>query len=272
MPLASAPHFINDLRGLVWSDAPSADPYVNAVLRGEAELLGKGDDGVAFRVGDKAVKVSTVVPYQPTNPGYLSPEASVRRAQEQHATVEAMRHAGVTGLLPERLVVHAHKAFTIKPFVELPERLSPKELAQVARSVESANAAGWAFDDTLQVGRWDGAVWHFDTGKARRWDPKTEPRYASDGVDSPDVWRLRMLFRDHGAVYLTEEDRRDPSDEAEAIEDAQPETMSPSERQAMRSRLLKLRARMQKFERAFPTHRWWRPSEEFIRRQMERFR
>ena len=68
VPHSALAHFKDDLEGRVRSDKRSGDPDVDAVTSGEAEFLGKGDDGLAFRSRDNVVKVSTVVPYQPLNP------------------------------------------------------------------------------------------------------------------------------------------------------------------------------------------------------------
>jgi hypothetical protein len=49
MPAASVAHFVNDLRGHVYSQHASGDPVIDAVTQGDAEFLGKGDDAARFR-------------------------------------------------------------------------------------------------------------------------------------------------------------------------------------------------------------------------------
>lgn len=271
MPPASARHFVNDLRGLV-VEPESGDPAVDAVLAGDAGFLGKGDDGLAFRVGDEVVKVSTTVPYQPFNLGHLSPEASIVRAEEQRATAEAMAR-DVPGILPSRLVVSGEKAFTVKPYVEIPKRFTEAELAEVARSVELAHDAGWVFGDELQIGLLDGHVVHFDTGKAHESTTHAK-RDDFHSEESLDISALKRFFRDHGGTYLTAREKADPSDEMMDIELMNPGKMTEEERKKVRSRLVRLDFELVAYAKNFPNASIWTPEEakDAVRKQLKRFR
>lgn len=253
MPVESAAHFVNDLRGFVYGP-PSDDPAVDAVLSGEAEFLGKGDDGLAFRAGDVVVKVSTTVPFQPFNPGHKSPEESIERMVEQHRVSEAMRDDGIPGILPSRLVIHGDKAFMVKPFVEIPERLSRAQLDEVARSVEAAHDAGWVFLDAIQVGTWDGEVYHFDIGKAAR-STTHDTRDDWQSEENHDVASLKRLFKDHGQKYLTASEKIDPTGEwDELLWGGDPENATPEERQARRSAIFMMSNVVKKFVTNYPDH------------------
>ena len=118
MPRASVKHFVNDLEGRVQL-RPSKRPEIDALIRGTAQLLGKGDDGVAFRVGDKVVKMSTTVPYQPENPGHRSPAEAIERLRKQTLIHNAIvDRLGTSGCLERaEFVRHGDKGFQIKPYV-----------------------------------------------------------------------------------------------------------------------------------------------------------
>ena len=266
MPVESVAHFVNDLRGVVYappSDPSSGDPIVDAVLRGEATFLGKGDDGVVFRVdtpeGPLVVKVSTTVPFQPLNPNHLTPAEAAARLEAQQAASEAMADAGIPGILPSSLVVHeaAQKAFMVKPFVEIPEHLTKSQLDEVAASVEAAHKAGWVFRDALQIGVWDGRVYHFDTGKAeylgdapdaaKRLDPED---YWSDA--HTDVQNLKRLFGEHGARYLTEREKTNPIAEFESLYSVNAGLLNAAERKKYRSLVLRLGERIKTYLRNHP--------------------
>mgnify|MGYP006276398485 CR=1 FL=1 len=292
MPVESVAHFVNDLRGVVYippSDPSSGDPIVDVVLRGEATLLGKGDDGVVFRVdtpeGPLVVKVSTTVPFQPLNPNHLTPAEAVARLEAQQAASEAMAAAGVPGILPSTLVVHeaAQKAFLVKPYVEIPEHLSKSQLDEVAASVEAAHRAGWVFRDALQVGVWDGRVYHFDTGKAeylgdapdaaKRLDPND---YWSDA--HTDVQNLKRLFSDNGARYLTEREKTNPIAEFESLYSVDVHSLTPEDRKKYRSLVLNLGQRIKTYLKNHPDedNGLWSEIPEYaadeIRAMMDRFK
>ena len=285
MPAASVAHFANDLRGLVYGGPGSGDPSVDAVLKGRGSFLGKGDDGIAFRVegggGPFVVKVSTTVPFQPANQGHTTPKESVRRLREQHERSEAMRSAGIGSLLPARFVEHgrgnAVKGFLIKPYVEIPEKLSLAQLEEIAASVEAAHKAGWVFRDDLQVGTRDGKAYHYDTGKAA---------YVGKEKASPDDWRsdasldvqrLKSLYRANGQKYLTVRERNNPIAEFEELSLANPDGMTEEQKKKNLQRMFMLSFAIKKFLKENPDgdHGFWSDPEyadEEIRLAMKRLK
>lgn len=274
MPAASVAHFVNDLQAQVVAPL-GADPLVNAVIRGEAEFLGKGDDGLVFRVGSNAVKVSTTVPYQPFNTHHLTPQQAAQRLAEQQATSEAMRLDGVPGILPSRFVMQGDKGFMIRPYVELVP-LDREQLESVAESVERAHALGWVFRDAIQVGELDGGLFHYDTGKAQRLvDAAAGDPFSPIVVDEG---ALRALFNTYGQVYIAPTERENPQEEfEEALWHTDPEGMSAEALSEHRRLLLKLRTKLEAFMRKHPDHpttdfwgdRDFRASQ--FRENMERF-
>lgn len=254
MPAESFRHFVGDLNGRV-SVPQGADPDVNLVASNRAEFLGKGDDGAAFRTGDNVVKASTTVPYQPFNPGHLTPEAAADRLEKQTETSNAMLAAGVPGILPTRLVRQGDKAFQIKPYVEIPEKLTREQLDSVADSVLKAHAAGWVFGDEIQVGIHEDRLVHFDTGKAHRFEPATkQPSHWGD-EKSDDISALKRLYANHGEKYLTDAEKVDPSndwDDAAFVGKDAIDKMNVDELKAHASKVLRAGTRMRTFLKDHP--------------------
>jgi hypothetical protein len=210
MPSESVAHFANDLRGMVRGAATSDDPAVNSVLRGEATWLGKGNDGIAFRIGDEVVKVSTTVPYQPFNAGHMTPEGAAVRMKSQHEASEALHAAGVGAILPTRYVKHGDKAFLVKPYVEIPPKFTREQLDEIAQSIEAMHERGWVMRDEIQPGLWRGKAYHYDTGLAEYvGTKKTDPDdYWSEA--NSDISNLRRVFEASGEKYLTRKERVNP--------------------------------------------------------------
>lgn len=255
MPKASFSHFVNDMRGVVHGEPTStSNEHINAVISGKAEHLGKGDDGIAFRHGDKVVKVSTTVPYQPFNPGHLTPEAAADRLGQQVATGNAMHDVGVPGIMRSEFVRHGDKGFQIKPYVEIPEKLTREQLDSVAASVKAAHEKGWVFGDEIQVGVLDGKLVHFDTGKAHRYQTNKEIGRLSHFGDQKDddIAALKRLYTQHGEKYLTDEEKADPSTEWESLMDAVPSKMDEAQLKEHTSKLLRHSFKIKAFIRDNP--------------------
>lgn len=198
MPAASVKHFVNDLSGRVDGTPDSRHQAVNAVLRGEGQFLGKGDDGVVFRVGDRVVKVSTTVPYQPTNAGHLTPEAAADRLMKQADVMGQMRAEGIPGIPEVEALRHGDKAFVVMPFLDIPEgnKLTEDQFEQLTDSVKALHRQGWRIRDTIQAGIGkDGKVYQFDLGKAAKYEAGTQAakQYAEDDLD-----HLRSVQIDSG--------------------------------------------------------------------------
>ena len=189
MPKGAVNQLVTDLQGKVRAK-PSGNPAIDAVTSGSASFLGKGDDGLAFKVGEQVVKVSTTTPYQPFNASYRTPERAVEQAREQHAAVNEMREAGVPGLLPEKFVEHDGRGYTIKPHVEIPEKLTKEQLKEATAIVHAMHAKGWTLGDEVQVGTHNGKVVLFDVGKASK-----------GGSKRNDEEALQALHQKHGQSY-----------------------------------------------------------------------
>lgn len=186
--------WVNDISGKV-DVPPSGNKIIDAVSSGKADFLGKGDDGLVFKVGDKAVKVSTIVPFIPTNPGDRTPEQAEKMLADQTAISEVMRAAGVPGILPTEFISHGGKGFQVRPFVDIPEKLSRQQLDKTKSHLEAMHAAGFHLGDYVQVGLHDGQPVLFDVGKAGKLDGS--PTQNKDRIDIDNV-RLERLYEDNG--------------------------------------------------------------------------
>lgn len=199
VPVDSVRHMERDLAGRVDGPPGAPHPAIRAVLEGKAQWLGKGDDGIAFRAGDKVVKVSTTVPYQPMNPFHRTPEQAADMLQAQAIVAEDMRKAGVPGIPPAECYRHGDKAFIVRDYVEVPPRLTQAQCDEAQDIILAMHERGWALRDTVQVGLLDGRVVMFDTGKARRFpsdDKRTRKYWRQD-----DLGYVTRFYGDNGAEY-----------------------------------------------------------------------
>lgn len=182
MPEESAADFMADLAGRVnLPTTPSGNPTVDALTAGGGEFLGRGDDGVAFGVGDKVAKLSTTVPFIPTNPGHRTPAEGAARLEKQVRTNNAMIEAGVPGLLRQTLVNHGDRAIAVMDRLDIPKTLTRPQLLQVRNTLDRMHAAGYTLNDDVQAGIGkDGRAYLFDTGKAGK------SKHADDLQDDSD--------------------------------------------------------------------------------------
>jgi len=190
-------HFVNDLSGKVHL-APSGNKDIDAVISGKATLLGKGDDGIAFKVKGKVVKVSTTVPYQPDNPGHRSPKEAQEMLKGQVEMGNRLADLGIEGIQRSEYVEHGDKGFQIKPFVEIPDKLTRAQLDTLQRTVLDMHKHGYALHDDVQAGVHKGKLVMFDVGKAG-------PIRSSDriyGDERVDIDNLQHLYREHGEVFV----------------------------------------------------------------------
>lgn len=192
IPKSSIKDLVRDLHGVVIGK-PSEHAPINAVLDGKAKFLGKGDDGLAFKAGDQVVKVSTTVPYQMGNPGHKTPERAVAVAREQHETVNAMRAAGVPGLMKEQFIEHDGRGYTVRAHVDIPEKLTADQLSKVHDSIAAMHKHGYVLGDDLQVGTHGGEPVLFDVGKAHKNESAHERERDED--------RLRELYSQNDQLF-----------------------------------------------------------------------
>lgn len=205
MPKASVKHFQNDLAGKV-DLPPSGNPDIDSVISGKAKFLGKGDDGLAFKSGNKVVKVSTTVPYQPENPGHRTPKEAADMLKKQVEVGNALADAGVPGIQRSEFVQHGDKGFQIKPWVEIPEKFTREQLDAVQDSMIAMHKQGYALNDEPQAGLdAEGKPVMFDVGKAAKnaGDPKDRDSHAS-----ADMERLSFVYKKNGEKFV----RRDYSE------------------------------------------------------------
>jgi DNA topoisomerase IB len=214
MPEASVKHFVNDIAGRV-ELPPSGNPDIDAVTSGQAKLLGKGDDGIAFQVGNKVVKVSTTVPYHPENPGHRSPQEAIEMLRRQSETGNKLADLGVPGIQRSEYIVHGDKGFQIKSWVEIPEKLSQDQLDQLQESILAMHRAGYSLNDEPQGGLGpDGRMVQFDVGKAA---PTKESSSRWDNSEEDDLSRLRYLYQRNDVPFV----RLDRTDGLRLVDKAQ---------------------------------------------------
>ncbi len=209
MPKTSVKHFVNDLAGRVDVPPKSGNAAIDAVSSGKAEFLGKGDDGLAFRVGGKVVKVSTTVPFQPDNPGHRTPEGAIKMLRGQAELGNKLAGLGVKGIQRSEFVVHGDKGFQIKPWVEIPEKFTRVQLDAIQDIVIAVHEKGYSINNSIQAGLdAGGSPVLFDVGKAGKIK-------VAEGMDSDvemDMDNLHNLYREMAEPFV----RRDV-DEAEQL-------------------------------------------------------
>ncbi len=212
MPKESVAHFKRDLAGKVEGPA-SKNADIQAVLDAKAIFLGKGDDGLAFKVGSKVVKVSTTVPFQPENPGHRSPKEAVAMLRKQSEVGNKLADMGVPGIQRSEFLEHGDKGFQIKDWVEIPEKFTREQLDKVQDTLIAMHEKGYVLRDAVQAGLdvKTGQPVMFDVGKAAPRDSKTEPNDRMSPEQS-DRDRMQQLYREHGHDYV----RRDFSEGQQA--------------------------------------------------------
>ncbi len=193
-------HFKRDVSGkLKLPPANRAD--IDAVARGEAELLGKGDDGIVYRVGNRVVKVSTTVPYQPFNPGHRTPQQAGRMLRRQAKLGNVLARAGVPHLQQSEFVWHGDRGFQIKGYVEIPEQLTAEQLADAHEALKALHARGYVLNDDVQIGVDEhGKTVLYDIGKVAR----AGKGRSGDAERDQDVRHLRYLYKKHHVPYPRE--------------------------------------------------------------------
>ena len=198
IPVDQWDSWVGDVTGKIKVPSGSDHKAVEAIANGKAELLGRGDDGVVFRAGDKAVKVSTQPGLIPTNPGLKTPEQSIEQLRTQTETANAMHKAGVPGVLPAEFVTHGGKGFQIRPYVEIPKSLTDSQLKKVETALAAMHAKGFSLNDDVQVGIYKGEPVFFDVGKAELLPDN--PRERKWRIEM-DVDRMEYLRRKSSEPY-----------------------------------------------------------------------
>ncbi len=193
MSRAALRHWTNDLTGKVQVKGQTDDPWINKVLAGKAPFLGKGDDGVVFDAGEMVVKVSTTVPFHPDGMNQRLPSEAAKMLFMNARLVEQLRKQGVPGLLPTYAKIVGDKAFVVMPKVDIKATFTKEETKEVKASIEAIHAAGYSINDEIQVGSWNGHMYHFDLGKMAKISHKEDPK---DDMDRFKFWMQQSGHED----------------------------------------------------------------------------
>ena len=191
MPSASVKHFHDDLSGIVRGKPDSLVPEVNAVLRGDARRIDKGNDGIVYAVGKHAVKVSTTVPFQPESGGHRTPKEAIAHTRAEFDIHQCLEH--LPSVPPATFVEHAGRGWLVKPFMVFDTPMTKHELDQLSKDMDAMHAMGLVLGDMLQVGRSveDGRVYFSDLGQVRALRP--------NGYDAKDdKLGLQALYKQNG--------------------------------------------------------------------------
>ena len=204
VPTASLEHHLDEIHHRVRGMPASGNDSVNAVIRGDGKLLGRGNDGMVFRVGDKVVKVGIVTPYHASvTRMYRTPREATERLKGQVAIGEHLRKLGVPMIPETDFVEYDERGYAIRDYMDIPKRLTRDELDEVQRGIIAMHDQGYVVRDEIQVGRGkDGKLYHFDLGSAAKGKGKGEGIGAyQDGDFGNDFDRLETLYRKHGETF-----------------------------------------------------------------------
>jgi len=195
IPVAALKHLLNDTQGRLDLDKPTGNAAIDTIAGGGGTFLGKGQDGVAWSVGNQVVKASTPIPFHPLSAQVtITPEQAADRLITQVERNNDLVKAGVPGLLPMGIERHEDKAFAIMDKLDTTAKLTPEQLDQVRTTVNAIHKAGYVVGDQIQVGIHpkDGRAYIYDTGQVREIDEH------GHGVED-DNDHLKRLFKEHGS-------------------------------------------------------------------------
>lgn len=187
MPATSVRHHEADLNGKLHGTPTSGNAVIDGAISGKGKLLGKGNDGIAYQVGDKVVKVSTTTPFVHDNPGHRTPEGAVAHLRQEFEAHQALKG---NPLVPEvEWQEHEGRGWLVKPFLKDVGKLSRPELDDIEKAVDDIHRAGWAIGDEIQLGRdAGGKVRLMDLGQASKEKMRQED----------DQRALDRVFKAHG--------------------------------------------------------------------------
>lgn len=195
VPSLAINEFVNDLRGEIKLESPAGDARIQAVADGKAEFLGKGNDGLAYAVGNEVVKASTAVPFVWSNYRGMLPGQARDNLKKSVEINEQLRQAGVPGLLRQEYKEAGSKGFAIMPRLSIPEKYTPQQLEAIKDTITKMHDAGYTVGDEIQAGiAADGKPYIFDIGQARELGDGQSKQYALDD----DRGRVRRLYEDAG--------------------------------------------------------------------------
>ena len=151
-----------------------------------------------FEHGNDIVKASTVVPYQPANSFYKTPEQAIENARNVVGAMKAMKAAGVTGIPKTSVRQVGDKIFTVTPKLHIPEKFTAEQLQEIRGHLKSLHDAGYAVNDEIQMGVGDdGKLYHYDLGKAQHYPSEKDRKWYQEG----DEHRMQSLHSRSGVDY-----------------------------------------------------------------------
>lgn len=224
IPTVSLTPFAQDLTGDYSSLSKSGVPHIDAIIDGHGKLLGKGNDGIVYQVLGDTVKISTTIPFHPTQQPHRTPKQA-----REHTRREADVLRGLEGeipcVLPIEYVEHEERGWIIKPFLELRDydsQVAQEQYNQLEDCIVGLHKAGYVLGDTLQwgVGR-DGNPYFLDLGQATALTPDLQ----RDDEQSVKAIAIRNKLKMHkftSFIYLFpewEKERDRLSDYSDFFED-----------------------------------------------------
>ena len=181
IPKKSLKPFIQDL-SIDYSDMElSGYPHIDNIIEGNATFLGKGFDGMVFKSLGDVVKVSTTVPFHPTEQMHRTPEQAIEHTRKEAKVLKELQ-GKVSCVLPIEYIEHSGRAWIIKPYLKLIDdsELTKEQYDSLEDCIYALHSNGYAIGDTLQYGiGLDGNVYFMDLGQS-----ETEERYMKDDLDN----------------------------------------------------------------------------------------
>jgi len=226
IPDDAVEHAIADMKGEPnWSEG-SGNDAVDAAAKGDAEFLGRGNDGAAYRAGDKVVKVSSPVSYNHQNNFFDDMESTNRVAKRQADISKELNDKGLKGIAPLEHVEHDGRAFTISDHYDQPEKVTREQAEKVRDNIKAMHEAGYSYNDEFDVGfDKNGDPQFFDVATVKnnvdeqhkKDDSESFRRWAGKhGVNDEDLHVHRTIFnemKDQGIDYK-DRDVRESIDQA----------------------------------------------------------
>ena len=226
IPDDAVEHAIADMKGEPnWSEG-SGNDAVDAAAKGDAEFLGRGNDGAAYRAGDKVVKVSSPVSYNHQNNFFDDMESTNRVAKRQADISKELNDKGLKGIAPLEHVEHDGRAFTISDHYDQPEKVTREQAEKVRDNIKAMHEAGYSYNDEFDVGfDKNGDPQFFDVATVnnnvdeqhKKDDSDSFRRWAGKhGVNDEDLHVHRTIFnemKDQGIDYK-DRDVRESIDQA----------------------------------------------------------
>lgn len=193
VPTQSVPHHIHDMRKELHHDPEGAPhPVIKKLLSGGGKYLGKGQDGVVYRVGGHVVKVSTTTPFQAESDGHRTPAEAIDHLRNEYLARKALQDLPMVQKASGG--VYDGRFWMIRPYLDEAKDLTPDELDHVRDAVLHMHDHGWTINDQIQVGRdANGHLQMMDLGQA-----------VEGGDEATDVEELSSFYYRHDHALFPE--------------------------------------------------------------------